>query len=114
MSDAADAKAADPKHERPMCDHICLLEDGHVDRGEPHFYGYELPSPRLWKATAVAQEDELNDIEESYGRFVDRVATIVNEMRDGVSPECSQYAERLIVLIKCSHVEPCVCGDPPS
>ena len=32
--------------ERPKCDHICLLDDGHVDRGEPHCYGYELPSPR--------------------------------------------------------------------
>lgn len=30
----------------PRCDHICLLDDGHVERGEPHFYGYEIPSPR--------------------------------------------------------------------
>lgn len=29
------------------CDHICLLDDGHVERGEHHFYGYELPSPRM-------------------------------------------------------------------
>ena len=32
--------------EEPRCDHICLRDDGHVERGEPHFYGYELPSPR--------------------------------------------------------------------
>lgn len=31
---------------RPKCDHICLLDAGHVDRGEPHFYGYEMPGPR--------------------------------------------------------------------
>lgn len=31
----------------PRCDHICLLDDGHVERGEPHFYGYENPPPRL-------------------------------------------------------------------
>jgi hypothetical protein len=30
----------------PMCDHICIRDAGHVERGEPHFYGYELPSPR--------------------------------------------------------------------
>ena len=30
----------------PQCDHICLLEEGHVENGEPHFYGYEHPSPR--------------------------------------------------------------------
>lgn len=30
----------------PRCDHICLKDDGHVERGEPHFYGYENPSPR--------------------------------------------------------------------
>jgi hypothetical protein len=28
------------------CDHICLLDEGHVERGEAHFYGYEHPSPR--------------------------------------------------------------------
>lgn len=28
------------------CDHICRLDDGHVDRGECHQYGYEHPSPR--------------------------------------------------------------------
>ena len=31
---------------QPKCDHICLLDDGHVERGEVHQYGYELPSPR--------------------------------------------------------------------
>jgi hypothetical protein len=31
---------------REMCDHICLKDAEHVQRGEPHFYGYEHPSPR--------------------------------------------------------------------
>ena len=33
---------------RPKCDRLCLcLKDpGHVERGEPHFYGYENPPPR--------------------------------------------------------------------
>ena len=30
----------------PMCDYICLKDDGHVERGEPHFMGYRLPSPQ--------------------------------------------------------------------
>jgi hypothetical protein len=33
------------------CDHICLKDAGHVERGEPHFYGYEHPSPRDSEAT---------------------------------------------------------------
>lgn len=28
------------------CDNICLKDYDHVERGEPHFYGYENPSPR--------------------------------------------------------------------
>ena len=27
---------------RDQCDHVCLKDSGHVDRGEPHFYGYRL------------------------------------------------------------------------
>lgn len=26
-----------------MCDHRCILDDDHVERGEPHYYGYRLP-----------------------------------------------------------------------
>jgi len=45
-----EAAAKDPKQ---RCDHICLLTDDHVQRGEPHFYGYELPSPRLSADKAI-------------------------------------------------------------
>ena len=37
------AQAATPE---AKCDHICLKDANHVERGEPHFYGYENPSPR--------------------------------------------------------------------
>jgi hypothetical protein len=30
---------------RQICDHRCLLDAGHLDRGEPHYYGYTL----VWK-----------------------------------------------------------------
>lgn len=40
-----DARAVDPEP-REACDHICLKDADHVERGEPHFYGYEHPSPR--------------------------------------------------------------------
>lgn len=40
---------------RKKCDHICLLDDDHVDRGEPHFYGYENPSPRSERVPTAAQ-----------------------------------------------------------
>lgn len=39
----AGCEAADPR--RRLCDHICLKDYDHLDRGEPHFYGYEHPSP---------------------------------------------------------------------
>jgi hypothetical protein len=42
---------------RVRCDHICLLDDGHVDRGEPHFYGYEIPSPRRSAAPTPGEEN---------------------------------------------------------
>lgn len=43
---SAESVAAVDPHPEPKCDHICLKDDGHVERGEPHFYGYEHPSPR--------------------------------------------------------------------
>ncbi|MFN2591500.1 MAG: hypothetical protein ABR532_01530 [Candidatus Dormibacteria bacterium] len=57
MSDhiADDVAAYDPDP-KPKCDHICLKDDGHVERGEPHFYGYELPSPRVWGCGHVTDE----------------------------------------------------------
>lgn len=41
-----DPRASVPTPRPPRCDHICLLDEGHVERGELHQYGYELPSPR--------------------------------------------------------------------
>jgi hypothetical protein len=43
---SAEYVAASDPNPAPKCDHICLKDEGHVERGEPHFYGYELPSPR--------------------------------------------------------------------
>lgn len=33
-----------PEQAKPqrLCDHRCLLDDGHVERGEPHQYGYTI------------------------------------------------------------------------
>ena len=45
----AKAKGDEP----PRCDHICMLDEGHVERGERHQYGYELPSPRMQAADYV-------------------------------------------------------------
>ena len=36
---------AAPEH-MERCDHICLKDARHIEYGEPHFYGYENPSPR--------------------------------------------------------------------
>jgi hypothetical protein len=45
--------------ETDRCDHICLKDDGHVARGEPHFYGYEVPSPRNLFARLAEAEARL-------------------------------------------------------
>lgn len=39
-------QAAKPDN-TPRCDHVCLKDDAHNERGERHFYGYENPSVRL-------------------------------------------------------------------
>jgi len=44
---AMDEPQASDWSTRKRCDHICLLDDEHVERGEVHQYGYEIPSPRL-------------------------------------------------------------------
>jgi hypothetical protein len=44
------------------CDHICLLDDGHVERGEPHFYGYEHPSPRITPGRCASTMPEIGDV----------------------------------------------------
>jgi hypothetical protein len=49
-----------PRRE-PRCDHTCLLDDGHVERGEGHQYGYELPSPRGLREAAQALIDDVVD-----------------------------------------------------
>lgn len=38
-------QAQAPTEREEMCDHICLKPASHVGES-PHFYGYELPSPR--------------------------------------------------------------------
>lgn len=43
VDNAPEIGTRDPER---LCDHICLLDEGHVERGERHFYGYEIPSPR--------------------------------------------------------------------
>ena len=43
---SSETQRAQETNPRPKCDHICLLDDGHVERGERHFYGYENPPPR--------------------------------------------------------------------
>lgn len=59
MSDT-EVKAALP-NDRPCCDHICLLDDGHVERGERHFYGYQIPSPRRLAAEADRLRADLDE-----------------------------------------------------
>ena len=49
----SDSGAMAKGDEPPRCDHICLLDEGHVERGELHFYGYENPSPRRHAADCV-------------------------------------------------------------
>jgi hypothetical protein len=48
--------------EQPRCDHICLKDADHVKRGERHFYGYELPSPRDLAAALRATETQRDDL----------------------------------------------------
>lgn len=64
--------------ETPRCDHICLLDDGHVERGEAHLHGYELPSPRsdaraveLWRVLKITREHIANGTVDS--RLVDMI-----------------------------------------
>ena len=51
---------------KPRCDHICLLDDGHLERGELHQYGYELPSPRA-DADRLRQAREIATRMHRYG-----------------------------------------------
>jgi hypothetical protein len=41
--------------DEPQCDHICLKDEGHVERGEPHFYGYRVPGP--WERYVAMQRE---------------------------------------------------------
>ena len=77
---------------RSRCDHICLLDDGHVDRGEPHQYGYELPSPRATQADlvearaatthATTQRDEARDEHGMRSYLLDELARAEAERDD--------------------------------
>lgn len=54
-------------NDEPMCDHICLLREGHVEEGRPHFYGYRLgpgsPSQLVAEVERLTQErDTARDI----------------------------------------------------
>jgi hypothetical protein len=51
----------DPQTE---CGHECLKDDGHVERGEPHFYGYQLPSKSDLRAQLTQREAELAALRE--------------------------------------------------
>lgn len=51
------AAQSDPRGE---CDHICLKDREHLERGEPHFYGYENPSPRQQRDHARWDRDTLD------------------------------------------------------
>ena len=35
-----------------MCDHVCLLPDVHVEKGQPHFYGYRGVGAEIQRLTA--------------------------------------------------------------
>lgn len=59
-----DPKAALPDP-RGRCDHICLQDGEHVERGEPHFYGYEIPSPRTLADERNALRAENEDLRAS-------------------------------------------------
>jgi hypothetical protein len=63
----ASVAEADP---RGKCDHICLKDGEHVERGEPHFYGYEHPSPRR----AEAENRELRTLIRQLGEQLAHVA----------------------------------------
>lgn len=69
---ADEAKAVTPELERAKCDHICLLDDGHVDRGELHFYGYELPSPRSFREHSVILNRVAWKIAKTLGKVTDK------------------------------------------
>lgn len=57
-ADQAQATAAD---QRPYCDHRCLMDEGHVERGELHFYGYTIPSDRSVIERLTSENERLRD-----------------------------------------------------
>lgn len=66
MSDQPMKATPDP---RGKCDHICLNDGEHVERGEGHFYGYENPSPRdltTQLSAVTAERDAERALREGY------------------------------------------------
>lgn len=72
---ADDVRAMPTVHE-PKCDHICLLDDGHVERGEHHFYGYENPSPRRFEAENFRLKDWIRSHDEHRARALKAEAEV--------------------------------------
>jgi hypothetical protein len=67
---------------RDLCDHICMLDAGHVERGELHYYCYELPSPRSVDPTAALRDAAL----------LAQIRQVVAETWDGSSDDEIQDA----------------------
>lgn len=55
----AKATVAEPE---PLCEHRCLKDDGHVERGELHFYGYNLPSDRSVIERLTSENERLRKV----------------------------------------------------
>ena len=52
------------------CGHECLKDNSHVERGEPHFYGYSFPSKSDLRAQLTQREAELAALPEKVrGRY---------------------------------------------
>lgn len=122
-SQHADDERAQVPERTPKCDHICLKDDGHVERGEPHFYGYELPSPRQ----AV---DELSNLAPAYFRLLaeddgtwadwarklaDALACVLNNPRGGYE-QADNYVRAqgigatVLAAYRVTHSDGDVCG----
>lgn len=43
------------------CGHECLKDNSHVERGEPHFYGYSFPSKSDLRAQLAQLQDRVDN-----------------------------------------------------
>lgn len=67
-----------------MCDHICLKDDGHVERDEPHFYGYEHPSPRAVATQTAPDTQEESDMPDEKFQPISVIPSHISPPTDGV------------------------------